>query len=275
MTARKRALAWAADRELMGVSGMTRLLVVGVAVSLSSLARAQQADQGKDTSGTNPTVLSRTLNVTNEHKRLSNGRYANTLTTKFTEPFADGRMSIRFNVPYAMSNVTGRTIDGLGDMSAKLTWLAYLDRRQGLVVSTEVFGPSAMDRTLGMGRWVAAPGATYAYFLTPEVILAPALVHNVSSGGNTARADVNRTDFDFYAVYRPKGQNWWLTSDVTISRDFVARTTPMSWKLALGSGLAKLDNGAALNLSIRPGVGFGPDRPFRWSIEVGLSLVGF
>jgi hypothetical protein len=86
---------------------------------------------------------------------------------------------------------------------------------------------------------------------------------------------VNRTDLDLYTVYKPKARNCWLTSDLTFRRDWEAKTTPMSWKVALGTNLAKLADGGSVNLSIRPGVGLGPNKPSRWSLEAGVSLVGF
>jgi hypothetical protein len=34
-----------------------------------------------------------------------------------------------------------------------------------------------------------------------------------------------------------------------------------------------LENGAAINGYIRPGIGIGADRPYDFNIEVGISLV--
>ncbi len=246
------------------------ILAAGVCTS-----QAQEVSQEKDNSGTNPATINRSLNVTNVYNRLDSGRYTNVATVRFTEPLFDGRWGVRLSAPLGFNNVTGRSVSGLGDVSAKLTWVAYLDRQQGLVLSGEVAAPTAAERALGTGRWVGSPGASYVLFLSREVIVAPAVIHNMSFGDDRGRARVNRTDLDFYTVYRPTGQNWWLTSDVTISRDWEAKTTPMSWRVALGTNVAKLPGGGAVNLSIRPGAGFGPNKPFRWSLEAGISIVGF
>ena len=132
-----------------------------------------------------------------------------------------------------------------------------------------------MTMPLGEGKWVAAPGLTYVRFLSREVIVAPALIHNFSFAGDDDRPDVSRTDFDLYVVYRPQGKRWWITSDITVSHDFETDVTPVSWELNIGRNLAKLAGGAALNGYIRPGIGIGADRPYDANIEVGLSLVNF
>jgi hypothetical protein len=244
-------------------------------IALPAQAQTPPSEAGQDTSGTDPTKLSRSMSFVNDYKFLTNNSYSNATSFRFSEPIADGRMALRANVPYTVTNAKDAVINGLGDVSLKWTWVAYLDRRQGFVVSNEVTAPTAADKILGTGRWSVSPGATYAYFLTSEIIIAPALIHTLSFGYDRDRKEISRTDFDFYTVYKPKGQNWWLTSDVTVSRDHIAKTTPMSWKLALGTNLGRLPGGGAVNLSIRPGVGFGPDRPFKWSLEGSIAVVGF
>jgi hypothetical protein len=225
-------------------------------------AFAQSAAQEKDNSGTNPAQITRSLTLQNVHNRLDHGFYSNVATLRYNEPLFDGTWGLRLSAPLAFTDVTGKAVGGLSDVAAKLTWIAHLDQRQAVVFS-------------GTGRWVGSPGVTYAWFVNSEIIIAPALIHNMSFGHERGRAQVNRTDVDFYTVYKPTGQNWWLTSDVTISRDWETKTTPMSWRVALGTNIGKLPGGGAVNLSIRPGIGFGPDKPFRWGLEAGISIVGF
>jgi hypothetical protein len=256
---------------LSAVAALT-LIYSGAGIATAS---AQSAAQEKDNSGTNPAQITRSLTVQNVYNRLDRSFYNNVATLRYNEPLFDGTWGLRLSAPFAFTNVTGRDTSGFGDVAAKLTWIAHLDQRQAIVFSGEVAAPTAVDKVLGTGRWVGSPGVTYAWFVNPEIIIAPALIHNMSFGQERGRAQVNRTDFDFYTVYKPTGQNWWLTSDVTISRDWETKTTPMSWRVALGSNIGKLPGGGAVNLSIRPGVGFGPDKPFRWSLEAGISIVGF
>jgi hypothetical protein len=74
--------------------------------------------------------------------------------------------------------------------------------------------------------------------------------------------------------YKPKGGKWWLTSDLTVGYDHIANTWPATYKLALGMNVGKIGD-AAVNLSIRPGIGIGRDKPAKWSLEASLAVVGF
>ncbi|MGL5361792.1 MAG: hypothetical protein ACRDBH_02855 [Bosea sp. (in: a-proteobacteria)] len=259
------------------IRGHRALLLAALAcVSFPALAQdaSEDAEKKGDKSGTNPTTFNRSFNIGTDFRALLNGRWFNNATVRYTQPFNNNQMNIAVKVPVPSTNLLGGSATGVGDISAKWNWLAYLDRRQGLVISTELTAPTASRKVFGSGKWVVAPGISYAYFLSPEWIVAPALVHSVSFAGDEGRTRVNRTDFDFYTVYKPKGQNWWLTSDITVGYDYVAKTTPASWKLALGTTVGKIGDGV-VNLSLRPGVGIGRDRPANWTMEVSLSVVGF
>ncbi|RWQ15768.1 hypothetical protein [Mesorhizobium sp.] len=249
-------------------------LAAAFAIALLSMGTAE-AQEAKDTSGTNPAVLTRTLAISNEYRFLPGDEYYDITNLRYTEPFLDGKASVRLTVPLDGTDLTGDDEFGIGDVAAKFSWIPYLSRRQAFILSTEIYAPTASEDVLGTGKWVAAPGLTWAYFASPEIIIAPAYIHSFSFGGDSDREDVNRGDFDFYVVYKPHAKRWWLTSDVTASYDFEAKTAPMSWEVALGFNLGKLPSGGAINGYIRPGVGIGNDRPYDFNIEVGVSLVSF
>jgi hypothetical protein len=236
---------------------------------------AQEASQ-PDKSGTNPTALTRAFVVGNDFRQLpgNNGRWFNNSYVRYAQPFANGSMNLVIEAPFASTNVVGGTRGGFSDASLKWNWVAHVDRTMGIVPSFKVTAPTASEDVFGSGRWIGAPGLTVAFFLTPEWIIAPAVVHSFSFGDANGRGRINRTDFDLYAVYKPKGQNWWLTGDLTVGYDYIAKTWPATFKLALGTNIGKLGDGA-VNLSIRPGIGIGRDRPANYSIEVSLSVLGF
>ncbi|BCG86729.1 hypothetical protein MesoLj113c_28390 [Mesorhizobium sp. 113-3-9] len=249
-----------------------RALAFAIALAFAGHAEAQEA---KDTSGTNPAVLTRTLSFSNEYRFLPGDEYCNITNVRYTEPFFDGKASVRLTLPLDATNLGGDDEFGLGDISAKLSWIPYLSSRQAFILSTEIYAPTASEDVLGTGKWVAAPGLTWAYFASPEVIIAPAYIQSFSFAGDSDRANVNRGDFDIYVVYKPHAKRWWLTSDLTASYDFEARTEPMSWEVALGFNLGRMPNGGAINGYIRPGIGIGNDRPYDFNMEVGVSLVSF
>jgi hypothetical protein len=256
--------------------GISLLPMAAVLLTLATPVFAQSAEpvQEVDKSGTNPAKITRSFTIGTDFRALTNGKWFNNPTLKFNQPFNNDTMGVVLKLPAPSTNLLGGTRTGLGDISAKWNWVAYLDRQQGIVVSAEITAPTAAEDVFGSGKWVVAPGITYALFLSPEWILAPALVHSASFAGERNRADISRTDFDFYTVYKPKGQNWWLTSDITIGYDHLTRAKPASWKVALGTSIGKIGD-SAVNLSIRPGIGIGRDRPADWTLEVALSVIGF
>jgi hypothetical protein len=243
---------------------------------LAPTALAQSNEAGtNDKSGTNPAQLTRSFQFGADMRWLANGRWFHQPNARYTEPFFGDRMSITLKVPFASTNVIrGNQIGGLADLTAKWTWVAHIDPRQAIVISTDLTAPTASEKVLGGGKWTIGPGITYAAFLSPEWIVAPAAVYVASFAGSSTRANVSRVDFDLYAVYKPQGRRWWITQDLTVSRDLISRKWPASYRVALGMNVGKLGD-AAVNLAIRPGIGIGVDKPFRFSLEVNLSVVGF
>lgn len=251
---------------------VSRLAIMAIAVTTSPVI----AQDTKDSSGTNPAVLSPTLSVSNEYRFLENERYFDLTNFRYTEPFANGSAAIRVTVPVEATDLPlGDSQAGLGDVAAKFSWIPSISKSDAFILSTEIFAPTASKDILGTGKWVVAPGITWANFVSPELIVAPAYIHSFSFAGSDRRTDVNRGDFDLYVVYRPHGQHWWITSDTTVSRDFENKTTPISWELAFGRTLMHLEGGGAVNGYIRPGIGIGHDRPYDFNIEVGISIVNF
>lgn len=248
---------------------------LAVIVTLSAAAAQAQAEDTADNSGTNPAVLSRTASISNEYRFLTTDDYYDVTLLRYSEPLGDGSTSLRFTLPVNATDIPGNDEVGLGDISAKFTWVPYVDRSQAFIVSGEVFAPTASEEVLGSGKWIFAPGIVWANFVSPNVIIAPAYVHNFSFAGDDDRAAVNRGDFDLYVVYKADSKLWWITSDLTVSYDFETDRIPASWEVAFGRNLARLDGGGAVNGYIRPGIGLGKDRALDYNVEVGLSIVGF
>jgi hypothetical protein len=243
-------------------------------LATSAIAQTDEAEP-KDKSGTNPAQISRSFQIGADLRWLPNGRWLHQPNVRYTEPFFGDRMSITLKAPLVSTNLDrGRQLTGLGDISAKWNWVAHIDPGQALVLSAEVTAPTASEKVMGLGKWTVSPGVTYALFLSPEWIVAPALAYASSFAGDKNRASVSRLDFDLYAVFKPRGQRWWVTQDLTVSHDFMTRKWPASYRVALGMNIGKIGD-AAVNLALRPGIGIGADKPFRYSFEVNLSVVGF
>jgi hypothetical protein len=231
--------------------------------------------KSEDKSGTDPTKFLRTLGLRNEYQRLPNDKTFNVTTFTYIEPFADGRMNLRLKAPFAYTDATGDDEFGLSDLSLRYNWLAYVDATQGLLLGADLTADTASDDVLGRGKWTIGPSVTYAMFLSPTMIFAPAYQHNISFAGDEDRKEVNESVIDFYMVFTAQDKTSWLIVDPTLIVDWeTEQNTPLTLEVEYGRNVGSL-LGGAFNLYVRPGVGIGQDRPYDWNIEVGCTVVGF
>lgn len=252
------------------------------------------ADAG-DKTGTNPLNFQRTLQVVNEYNAVGDASI-NYTRFRYTEPLAGGKMSLRLEAPVVYANAalpgntstsavegTGVSISdsgeasdfGLGDLNLKLTYIPFTTRAGGLATSLELDFPTASDRVLGTGKYIAAPSVTYAFFLPGNTIFAPAYKHSISFAGEGDREDVNSGSLDFYIVHRFDGGRQWVTLDPTYILNYeLGKYSGATLRVVYGRVLGKVGD-AVVSGYVKPGIGVGADRPNDWSAEIGLSLIGF
>jgi len=230
---------------------------------------------GEDTSGTDPTKFLRTLGLRNEYQRLTNDKSFNLTTFTYIKPFADGRMNLRLKAPLAYTDAAGDDEFGLGDLSLRYNWLAHVDAKQGILLGADLTADSASEDVLGRGKWIVGPSVTYAMFLSPTMIFAPAYQHNLSFAGDDNRKDVNESVIDLYMVFTAEDKkSWWIVDPALVIDWETEQNTPFTIEVEYGRNIGIL-LGGALNAYIRPGTGIGQDRPYDWNIEVGFTVVGF
>jgi hypothetical protein len=228
-----------------------------------------------DKSGTDPTKFLRTLGLRNEYQRLPNDKSFNLTTFTYIEPFANGRMNLRLKAPLAYTDAAGDDKFGLSDISLRYNWLAHVDASKGILLSADLTADSATEDVLGRGKWYIGPAVTYAMFLSPTMIFAPAYQHNISFAGDGDRRDVNESVIDLYMVFTAEDKKSWFIVDPTLVIDWENdENTPFTLEAEYGRNIGTLFGGA-LNFYVRPGIGIGQDRPYDWNIEVGFTVVGF
>lgn len=266
--------SWDAVSRSSAVLSLNLQPIVDDAAQPVAAPEGEPADDA-DKSGTDPTKFLRTLVIRNEYQRLTNEKSFNITSLTYIEPFADGRMNLRTRVPLIATDALGDTEFGLGDLSFRYNWLAYVDAKQGLLLSMELNADTATEDVLGRGKWVIGPTVTYAMFLSPTMIFAPAYQHNVSFAGDNNRSDVNESVIDLYMVFTAEDKKSWFIVDPTLVIDWENNeNTPATLEAEYGFNIGSLWGGA-LNAYIRPGIGIGQDRPYDWNIEVGFTVVGF
>jgi hypothetical protein len=166
-------------------------------------------------------------------------------------------MNLRLKAPLAFTNATGDDEFGLSDISLRYNWLPVVDAKKGILLSADLTADTATEDALGRGKWIIGPAVTYAMFLSPTIIFAPAYQHNISFAGDGERKDVNESVIDLYMVFTAQDKRSSWIVDPTFVIDWEAdENTPVTHEVEYGRNIGTLFGGV-LNMYVRPGVGIG------------------
>jgi hypothetical protein len=257
-----------------------------------SAAKSGGGIDKEDKTGTNPLNFQRTAQVVNEFEGLGHAQI-NLTRFRFAQPFDGGKMSFRVEIPlvYAHAAIAnsggdeggggsvtpagGASRFGLGDINLKFSYVPYATKKGGLLTAVELNPPTATESVLGTGKWVLAPSVAYGFFLPGNHIFAPAYKHSISFAGRDSRSDVNNGSFDFYFVSKFDHNRQWITVDPTYLLNYQqGKYSGATLRVIYGRVLGKIGD-AVVSGYVKPGVGIGHDRPNDWSLEAGISLIGF
>lgn len=250
------------------------LLVPALVTSAPALAQEAPAASQVDNDGTDPTLPIKSARLAFEHLDLPQGFASDAFTLDYNKPFGDGLWIIRPSIRVAALNIPGDGGFHFGDASLKLTRILARSQKGGMVGALEIVAPTASRDFLGGGKWVAKPSFVYAIFLKGGQIFAPAILQTISFAGDRARADINLTTIDFYFVPRLSNKKLFMTLDPAINHDWQSDKSFGAFAVTLGYRLGPTLGGQS-QVSIKPSVGIGGDRPFNWGIQANFQLLGF
>jgi hypothetical protein len=224
--------------------------------------------------GTDPTRVSRTVQVRYEYLDLRDGFTSNTLRFLYTQPLGPG-LSAVFKVPVTRVDVYGNNDVGLGDVSVQVGKVFGLSEDGGNVLQAEVFFDTATRPELGNGNSVLKATYIRAFFLQGGAILAPSLVHSVSLQGGNDRPKVNLTTFDFYYVPKMDDPRNLVTVDPNVTYNWQNGNRFASLAVTLGRSLGSSPFGGNHFVLVKPAILFGGDRPSKWGLELTYKVIGF
>lgn len=216
----------------------------------------------EDKTGTDPTHFTKTLVLFNEFRSLGDEAGYNEFAFRYTQPVE--KVKFQLTLPLDATDVLGTTQGGFGDAGLKASYLPILTPKFGLVLFLDTTYPTATKDVLGGGKYIASPGATFAFFFKHgEIIFAPSLQQKMSYAGDADRQDVNQTLVDLYLVWRPT-LNSWITVDPQFVYDhengsFFNQTEIEYGRLMFGG----------VSTYLRPGIGIGNDRHSAGTLSLG------
>jgi hypothetical protein len=255
----------------------------------------QGMDDPNDKTGSNPLNRVRKFSLVNEFDDSGNSSINYTYFRYYHE-LVEQRIELRLEVPLVSSHnaipdgsssgavdgggggltpADGVSDFGLGDVNLKVTVTPYLTRTEGFQYSVEVDFPTASSHDLGTGKYILVPTIMYGWFLPGNMIFAPAYEHKIGIAGDSSRDNINSANLDFYLVKRFNGGDQWIQIDPTYKLNYEkSKYCGGTLRITYGQVLGHVGQ-AKLSGYVRPGVGIGVDRPYEWSMEMGVSISGF
>ncbi|MFZ2989813.1 hypothetical protein [Ideonella sp.] len=246
------------------------------AASSGVLAQVAAAEVGTAAdNGTDPTKLNTSASVQYEHIAEGHGE-TGTFKLSYALLLSEKRdYSLRFWLPVARRSGQGVQGEfGVGNVSVQLTHVFGLSRTQGFVAQGEVEFDRAVLSGSGIERTVLKGSMIYARFLAGGDLFAPAVVHSQRVGGGDARDDLSRTVFDFYYVPKLADTKTFVTVDPALNSDWKSDKHYASLAVTVGRVLGPALGGNA-QVSIKPSVFAGGQRPANWGLEAGFKVIGF
>jgi hypothetical protein len=252
-----------------------KLSAAAFATACVLVAGAVQAQNAAPDNGTDPTRFSTTAEAKIEHLALPGG--FSTDITKFALIIPLGekaRTNLRVQLPVLRNDVRGNNKFAMGDASLRVNHVLDVTRAYGIVVGAEMNFDTADRPELGTGKHVFKGTFIYAKFLEGGDIFAPAVVQSNSLGGNSSRAKVNNTVFDFYYVPKLADPQNFITVDPALSFDWETNRRFASLAVTLGRAIGPALGGNS-QIFIKPSVFAGNERSAKWGVEVGYKVIGF
>ena len=248
------------------------VVLVGTVLATPSLA---QMKDKSDKSGTNPVNFTNDVRLYHEYQDLEGGGTGNITTFEGRTPVFDGKMQLRTRIPYKWVD-NNATIDesDLGDINVRALIVPFIDLKKtgtALALGLEVFLPTAGKDALGEGKISLGPqifGVKFAPFGIKGSLIAPAIQEVFSVAGEGSRASVHRTQLDVFFLKQSADKKLYALVD---PQYIIDHNNDKQF------GLLESDFGYVFDAGftgyVRPGIGFGPDKPFDWNFEFGIKFI--
>lgn len=175
---------------------------------------------------------------------------------------------LRFDIPLAMNSNGRNTRAGLGDIYVQDILIPYASRKFLFGAGSGLLLPTATDRRLGEGKWMAAPLVAPVWIFRRKGFFLVKLQDYISFAGDSKRPDVNRFLVRPIFVWRFR-RRWWTQIEAESTTSFVGSSRPWFWTaVALGRMMSR-----RTGVWVKPEIAWGPYRPYDFALRVNLFTV--
>ena len=222
--------------------------------------------------GTDPTAIVGRVQLSSQYADLPQGGRLSDTVARVDLPFR-GNWLLRTDIPFLRGSDSNRpgvsSESGQGDLAVVAGWRAYNTPEYAFFIGAVSTFPTADENTLGFGKYTVGPFIATGRFLPRwESFLFGVFQHQVSVGGDPARADVELTRA-VAAINTIWAERWWTLVQGAWQVDWERRAkSSMTLEFEVGRNVV-----GSLGMFVRPGVGvWGQDGigAYDWNIEVGI-----
>jgi len=248
------------------------LLILGLASSSAAqglFGASPHQPSTDDKTGTNPLNLQQQIDVSNTYLELDT-LYLNSTTYRHAVPLFHRRVRIAGLLPVGVSNLTGATDVGLGDVGADVEWTPWLAKGTGLVAGLRTTWNTATSDGLGLGgTHTLMPYAQYVRQVSPRVLIAPFFGYRFGIGGDDIAPGYKDSLVGVMAVWRASDRMWIATTPQVV---FDMENDRTYGDVGGEVGYMLLQHVSAY---ARPSVGFGRNgqAPYDWGVAFGIRVV--
>ena len=265
------------SRAVMPLGGLGLALSLCL-VAAPARAQAQQDPPPQAEAPANQDDPTRAVffSLRNEYSNLREDNWSHALIARSdrallkTRRRLGGRVGLltRIDVPIVATAQAGSHQVGLGDLYVQALYVPWLTRHFALAAGSGLTIPTATDRTMGTGKWQAAPVLIPVWFFPRgKGFLLLRLHEHVSFAGDRNRPDVNFLEVVPAVLwnFRPR---WWTLVDTNTIVDWAQPGTPVSRRtgVEIGHVVAR-----QWGLSVKPEIPWGPNRRGDWNLKVILT----
>lgn len=208
----------------------------------------------------------KTILFFNEYLDTDSGSL-NTTQIRFLHPIGNKAWNLRIDLPLVSTNTSSVNKTGIGDIGVGISYIPYLDRREGIAFRARIISNSAVDPALGTGKWVFAPAVFYGtYFYKKALIWIVSLENQLSFAGSGNRSDINTTSFENYFMLI-FGKNW-LAADAAFRYNAINKGFPNNFFIEFGRKISANDM-----VYLHPSTGFGNRKSYNFGVEAGMLIL--
>jgi len=183
------------------------------------------------------------------------------------------------NVDHEEGAFGNASVSGIGDLDVRFLAVPFVNQKYAVAAGVEGYFPTATNDALGTGRVALVPQVFLGFFgvLGGRSMFVPGYLYVADVGGDDDRAKVNQHKIDVYFVWILANLKNWLIinpqANFDRGKDLEGNAAHKNIFLVDAEFGFMIPPVPGASTYLRPGVGFGDDKPFDWTFEWGLKFI--